>query len=89
MNLMSELEQIRVSSGWTDEEMADEMGISRAMYSMVRSGKRRPGRQFLAAVKGRFKWLDLNYYFASDSHYSNNPDTKSDTTKAEADDAAA
>lgn len=89
MVLMAELERIRVSNGWTDAEMAAELGVSRAMYSMVRSGKRRPGRQFLAAVKHRFPWLDLNVFFAAESHYSDTHNTVSDRPGLEDTDAAA
>lgn len=70
LTLMSELERIRASRGWTDAEMAKHLGVSRAMYTMVRSGRRRPGRRFLTAVKRAFEWLDLNFYFASESRNS-------------------
>jgi len=76
--LMQELERIRKANGWTTQQMAKEIGVSRSMYSFARSGQRRPGRQFLGRVKTRFEWLDLNYYFASESHYSDTSVTHSD-----------
>lgn len=84
LTLMSELERIRASHGWTDAEMAEHLGVSRAMYTMVRSGRRRPGRRFLTAVKKSFEWLDLNFYFASESRDSDRPVAERNSVPAEA-----
>jgi transcriptional regulator with XRE-family HTH domain len=76
--LMQELERIRKANGWKDQQMADYLGISRSMYSQARSGKKQPGRVFLTKVKARYEWLDLNYYFASEAHYSDTSVTQND-----------
>lgn len=40
--------------GWSDVRMARELGISPAMWALVRSGQRRPGNKMLGGVERRF-----------------------------------
>lgn len=40
--------------GLTDAEFASSLGASRPMWSMVRSGHKRPGRKFLQGVMRRY-----------------------------------
>ena len=48
--LIDKLEELRKKDGLTDAEFAEKLGISRPLWSRVRSGGLAPHRQFLAGV---------------------------------------
>jgi len=55
--LIARLEDIQQAHGWTDQEMADRLGIHRTFWTLTRSGQRRPGTKFLRGVISAFPEL--------------------------------
>jgi transcriptional regulator with XRE-family HTH domain len=63
--LIAELVRIQRERDWSDREMAEHLGVSRSMWSLVKAGLRQPGAKFLRAVKRAFPYLDMNLFFSS------------------------
>lgn len=53
-DLVRALIALQRAQGWTDGQMAAQLGVERSMWSLVRRGKRRPGNRVLAGVDRRF-----------------------------------
>lgn len=47
------LRGLRVSRGWTQEELAERIGANRSDISNVEAGRRKPSRNMLEALRGR------------------------------------
>ncbi len=60
---MEELKQFRTSLGFTANEMADKIGISKSLYDKVESGARKPSREFTTKLKEQFPQFDVNIFF--------------------------
>lgn len=57
MNLIEKLSSLQAAQSLSDSRFAAELGVSRAMWSKVRAGKKRPGRRFLSGVVRRYPSL--------------------------------
>lgn len=54
IDLVGTLMAMQNGEGWTDARMARELGVSPAMWCMVKAGERRPGTKLLGGVERRF-----------------------------------
>lgn len=60
--LVRRLVQIQTDRGLTNAEFAKMLGVNRAMWSMVRSGNREPGKK---VIEGAFRlWPELSFVYA-------------------------
>lgn len=91
--LIRELVRIQRERDWSDREMAEAMGISRSMWSHVKSGRRAMGPQVLVGIVKAFPWIDIKFYLAQEADNSTQDVTEvakgSDDQGRGADDAAA
>lgn len=72
--LVRRLVQIQTDRGLTNAEFARMLGVNRAMWSMVRSGSREPGKKI---IEGAFRlWPELSYVYAQALQIST--DTRAD-----------
>lgn len=66
-NLIQALEQRQRDEGMTDQQFASEIGVSRQMWGLMRSGDRMPGRKTLGRIIERFpEYTSLAAFFALD-----------------------
>lgn len=87
--LIEELIRIQKERDWSDQDMAEHLGVSRPMWSMVKAGDRHPGRKFLRGVKRGFPYLDMNLFFSERGHDSERQVPISNQSGGEASNAAA
>lgn len=60
--LVRRLVQIQTDRGLSNAEFARMLGVNRAMWSMVRSGSREPGKK---VIEGAFRlWPELSFVYA-------------------------
>ena len=51
---MRNIKQIRLSNGWTQQYIADNIGITKASYSNIETGKRRPSLKVALKLQKMF-----------------------------------
>lgn len=51
---MKILKQIRLSNGWTQQYVADYLGITKATYSNIETGKRNPSLDLALRIQKMF-----------------------------------
>jgi len=66
---MSALTAIQHGAEWSDARMARELGISPAMWSLVRRGHRQPGSRVLGGIERRFPDLHPQVMQDSTGHW--------------------
>ena len=57
------LKEFRDNLGLTQNQMAEEIGVSKSYYSKVESGFRKPSFEFLRKLKSRFSDVDIDEMF--------------------------
>lgn len=51
---MKNLKQIRLNNGWTQQYVADYLGITKATYSNIETGKRNPSLNLALRIQKMF-----------------------------------
>lgn len=59
-NFKNVLKQLRLNNKWTQDELADRLGISRSAISMYERGEREPDFETLEMIADFFN-IDMNY----------------------------
>lgn len=72
---MKILKDFRESIGKTQQEMADELQISKSYYEKIESGERSVSRELIDRIKERYPIIDLNI-FLNKNHTKCVKDTK-------------
>jgi transcriptional regulator with XRE-family HTH domain len=54
-NLGRRIAALRAELGWTQQELADRLGVSRVAVSHIEAGQRDPGERTIALLSGLFK----------------------------------
>lgn len=57
------LKEFRDNLGLTQNQMADEIGVSKSYYSKVESDFQKPSFEFLRKLKSRFSDVDIDEMF--------------------------
>lgn len=57
------LKEFRDNLGITQNQMADEIGVSKSYYSKVESGFQKPSFEFLKKLKMRFPKVNIDEMF--------------------------
>ena len=83
LDLIESLEQLRQLFSWTDEQLASELGINRATWSLIRAGKRTPSFDVLSAIVQRFPELSPKITLFLQQKVSDNNDHVSVTDRNE------
>lgn len=66
---MNNLRKLRKENGYSQEQMAAELGVSLSMYQKVEQGSAKAGRNFMEKIKQRFPEASIDYiFFASNSN---------------------
>jgi transcriptional regulator with XRE-family HTH domain len=69
-NSMNNLRELRKENGYSQEQMAAELGVSLSMYQKVEQGNAKAGRNFMEKIKQRFPEASIDYiFFASNSNF--------------------
>lgn len=63
---MNRIKELRKASGWTQEELANKLGVSRSRVGMYETGQRKPDFEALEAIADLFN-VDMNYLLCEDS----------------------
>lgn len=67
---MNNLRELRKENGYSQEQMAAELGVSLSMYQKVEQGNAKAGRNFMEKIKQRFPEASVDYiFFASNSNF--------------------
>lgn len=67
---MNNLRKLRKENGYSQEQMAAELGVSLSMYQKVEQGSAKAGRNFMEKIKQRFPEASIDYiFFASNSKF--------------------
>ena len=67
---MNNLRELRKENGYSQEQMAAELGVSLSMYQKVEQGNAKAGRNFMEKIKQRFPEASIdNIFFASNSNF--------------------
>ena len=67
---MNNLRELRKENGYSQEQMAAELGVSLSMYQKVEQGNAKAGRNFMEKIKQRFPEASTDYiFFASNSNF--------------------
>lgn len=61
---MKDLKEFREAIGKTQEEMANELKMSKSFYSKIEKGERKPSREFIETIKNKFPYIDVNIFLA-------------------------
>ncbi len=59
---MKTLKEFREAIGKTQEEMAQELEISKSFYEKVENGVRKPSRELIEKIKEIYPLLDVNIF---------------------------
>ncbi|MGG3210962.1 helix-turn-helix transcriptional regulator [Geobacillus stearothermophilus] len=51
---MNKIKKIRILMGMTQKDVAEKIGVTQAMYSMIENGKRKPGKKTAAKIEELF-----------------------------------
>lgn len=65
---MQVLRDFRESIGKTQQEMAEELSISKSYYEKVESGERKLSRELIDRIKEKYPIIDLNIFFKQKTH---------------------
>lgn len=60
---MNNLRELRKENGYSQEQMAAELGVSLSMYQKVEQGNAKAGRNFMEKIKQRFPEASIDYIF--------------------------
>lgn len=60
---MNCLKKFREDMGYTQQEMANILGVSRSLYEKVEYSDRKPSRSFLSKFKEKFPTFNMNIFF--------------------------
>nr|DAZ36331.1 MAG TPA: helix-turn-helix domain protein [Caudoviricetes sp.] len=60
---MEWLKSFRNENGYTLDEMAEILGISKSLYEKIEYNDREPSRNFLTKFKKAFPDVDMNVFF--------------------------
>lgn len=60
---MKTLKDFREAIKKTQEEMANDLGISKSFYEKIENGQRKPSRELLKKIKESYPLIDLNIFF--------------------------
>ena len=63
---MNRIKELRKANGWTQEELANKLGVSRSRVGMYETGQRKPDFEALEAIADLFN-VDMNYLLCEDS----------------------
>lgn len=67
---MNNLRELRKENGYSQEQMAAELGVSLSMYQKVEQGNAKAGRNFMEKIKQRFPEASIDYiFFASNNNF--------------------
>lgn len=67
---MNNLRELRKENGYSQEQMAAELGVSLSMYQKVEQGNAKAGRNFMEKIKQRFPEASIDYiFFVSNSNF--------------------
>lgn len=67
---MNNLRELRKENGYSQEQMAAELGVSLSMYQKVEQGNAKAGRNFMEKIKQRFPEASIDYiFFSSNSNF--------------------
>lgn len=67
---MNNLRKLRKENGYSQEQMAAELGVSLSMYQKVEQGSAKAGRNFMEKIKQRFPEASIDYiFFTSNSNF--------------------
>lgn len=67
---MNNLRELRKENGYSQEQMAAELGVSLSMYQKVEQGNAKAGRNFMEKIKQRFPEASIDYiFFATNSDF--------------------
>ena len=59
---MKTLKEFREAIGKTQQEMANELDISKSMYEKLESGDRKPGREMMKKIKLKYPLIDVSIF---------------------------
>ena len=65
---MENLKQFRRENGFSQNEMASRLGISKSFYEKLEYGDRSPSREVLQKFKDAFPSYDMNIFFDQQLH---------------------
>ena len=57
---MNRIKELRTARGWTQDELAERLGVSRSRVGMYETGRREPDFETLEAIADLFN-VDMNY----------------------------
>lgn len=61
---MKILKDFRESIGKTQQEMANELQISKSYYEKIESGERNASRELIDRIKNKYPIIDLNIFLS-------------------------
>lgn len=75
MAFSERLKELRIKRGYSQTQLADELGLTKSAISMYENGKRKPDYEILEAIADLFN-VDMNYLLCEEdkSTYILNPD---------------
>jgi transcriptional regulator with XRE-family HTH domain len=59
---MESLKKFRENIGKTQEEMANELGISKSFYEKIETGAKKPSRELIKKFKIKYPYLDISIF---------------------------
>lgn len=65
---MNKLKNFRMSLGFTTQEFADSIQVSKSLYEKVELGIRKPSRTFIEKLKEKYPQFDANIFFVQINH---------------------
>lgn len=69
---MDSLIKQRIKINFTQQEMANKLGVSHSYYSKLENGNKTPSYNFLVKVKKEFPELDMNIFLDNNNTKSVN-----------------
>lgn len=65
---MNNLRELRKENGFSQEQMAAELGVSLSMYQKVEQGNAKAGRAFMEKLKCRFPEASIDHIFFANNN---------------------
>lgn len=65
---MDELKKFRETLGFSYQDMANELNVSKSLYEKIELRQRNASNNFLKRLKSRFPQFDINVFFKLKSH---------------------
>ena len=62
------LKEFRISLGYTIQQIAISMGVSKSLYEKVEMGFRKPSSSFISKLKKTYPQFDINIFFIKWKH---------------------